>query len=130
MHKTLVAKALACVLVLTTGVLGMPQTVLAAPIQTQALLQVDQRQARIDRIDAALAREEVRQAMLHYGVAPAQVEARVGALSDQELAMLEQHLDELPAGGDGILVILGIAFLVLVILDLVGVTNVFTGIKK
>jgi hypothetical protein len=41
--------------------------------------------------------------------------------------MLRAQIDSLPAGGDAIAVI-GVVFLVLLILELVGVTNIFTKI--
>jgi hypothetical protein len=66
--------------------------------------------------------------MVLLGVNPDEVRQRVEALSDQELNMLAQHIDDLPAGAgaEGVLVVIGIVFLVLIILELVGVTNVFS----
>ncbi len=128
MYETRLGKALVYFLVVTTTLLGAPRLSLAAPISTRTLLQLEERQTRIEHIDRALSRAQVREALIGLGVAPGEVKARVAALSDEELAMLEKHLDKLPAGGQGILVIAGIAFIVLIILDLVGVTNVFTGV--
>ena len=59
------------------------------------------------------------------GVDPAAVQERLAALTDEELQTLEGRLDSLPAGGDALAVI-GIVFVVLIILELVGVTNIFT----
>ncbi|MDX1698408.1 MAG: PA2779 family protein, partial [Thiohalobacterales bacterium] len=74
-----------------------------------------------------LARDEVRMQMLELGVDPAHVEARVEALSDAELARLSNGIGDLPAGS-GALEVIGIVFVVILILELLGVTNVFTKI--
>jgi len=55
----------------------------------------------------------------------ADVQARVAALTDEEVAQLAGQLDRLPAGGEGIIGALVIVFLVLLITDLLGLTKVF-----
>ena len=52
------------------------------------------------------------------------VEGRLDALSDAELATLAGQIGEAPAGGDALAVI-GIVFVVLIILELVGVIDIF-----
>ncbi len=52
------------------------------------------------------------------------VEERLNGLSTAELMALEGRLDSHLAGGDAIAVI-GVVFLVLLILELVGVTDIF-----
>jgi Skp family chaperone for outer membrane proteins len=93
-------------------------------IGTQQYLSAVDREAAIARIDAVLAREEVRNRLEHYGVDPADAQARVAALTDEELETLANDLDNLPAGGD-LLAVVGIVFLVLLILELVGVIDIF-----
>ena len=51
--------------------------------------------------------------------------ARVADMSAAELEQIAGRIDQMPAAGDGIIVVLGVVFLVLIILELVGVTNVF-----
>lgn len=79
------------------------------------------------RVDAFLARDEVRHRLEAWGVAPAEAQQRVAALSEAEVARLAQRIDAVPAGG-GVLEVVGIVFVVLLILELVGVTNIFTAI--
>ena len=67
----------------------------------------------------------VRAELERLGVAPADAQARVAALSDSELLALDQRMDELPAGS-GALEVLGIVLLVLLVLELVGVTDIYT----
>ena len=49
-----------------------------------------------------------------------------GAFTDDaDGQMCQGQLDRLPAGGDGALVVIGVVFVVLLILELTGVVNVF-----
>jgi hypothetical protein len=99
----------------------------AAVISTEQVLTMEDRQARIAGIQASLARADVQSAMIELGVDPAQAQARVHALTDEELLQLEGKLETLPAGGDGVLVLIGAVFLVLLILELTGAINIFHG---
>jgi hypothetical protein len=58
------------------------------------------------------------------GVHPAAVEGRLDALSEAEIETLAGRIAEAPAGGDALAVI-GIVFVVLIILELVGVIDIF-----
>ena len=69
-------------------------------IGTEEYLNAIDREAAIARIDAVLARDEVRKSLEHYGVDPAAATARVAALTDQELQTLATDPESLPAGGD------------------------------
>lgn len=100
-------------------------TAAAAVISTQDALSAEARDARETQVRSSLARDDVRQAMQQLGVDPADADARVASLSDAELMQLQGQLDRLPAGGDGALVVIGVVFVVLLILELTGVVNVF-----
>ena len=99
----------------------------AGVISTQELITVIDREATIAQIDAVLARAEVRDQLERLGVDATQASERVAALTDQELELLAANLENLPAGGDALGVI-GIVFLVLLILELVGVIDIFNRI--
>ena len=99
----------------------------AGVISTQQYLTALDRDATLARIDAVLAREEVRSRLEHYGVDPVAADERIAALTDQELELLATELESLPAGGN-ILGTLGVAFIVLLILELVGVIDIFNKI--
>lgn len=77
-----------------------------------------------ERLSQLLARDDVRNALVARGVDPGEVQARVNALTDDEAQFLAQRLDQLPAGGDVIGVILFI-FVLLLITDILGLTKVF-----
>ena len=96
-------------------------------ISTQQYLTAVDREATRQRIDTVLAREEVRDRLEQYGVDPAAVDERLAALTDQELQLLATDLENMPAGGN-LLGVLGVAFIVLLILELVGVIDIFNKI--
>ena len=122
--RTILKRSIVMLLVLSMSLLGLPAVGIAAPIGTDTLIQLDQRDELLSSIQAELARDEVRAEFLARGVSPAEVDARVAALSTEELRQLKLQIDELPAGG--LLAVIGVVFIVLLILDLTGVTNVFT----
>jgi len=103
---------------------GLTAQVSAAVIGTEQALALDARDARLAAVHQALDREDVRQAMIDLGVDPGDAAARVASLSDAELAELEAGIDTLPAGGS-ILGLIGAVFVVLLILELVGVIDIF-----
>jgi hypothetical protein len=81
--------------------------------------------AQRDRVATLLDRADVRAQLEANGVRPADVKARVAAMTDAEAAQLAGQLDSLPAGGEGIIGAILIVFLVLLITDLLGLTKVF-----
>ena len=125
MPTAILKRLLAAVLIVPIALVGIPQTVLAAPIGTQTVIELEAHQSQLDRVTAMLAREDVRQAMIQLGVSPEEAQQRVLALSPDELNLVEQHLNSLPAGGDTLLVILGIVFVVLLVLEVTGVIDIF-----
>ena len=81
-----------------------------------------------DSVAQFLERADVQRQMESLGVSPQDVKARVAALSDAEVQSLAGEIDRLPAGGDAVGAVLGLALLVFVILlitDILGLTKVF-----
>ncbi|MFT3754771.1 MAG: PA2779 family protein [Pseudoxanthomonas sp.] len=111
-------------LIAVTLVSGTCASAHAGVITTQQALSAEARAAAEQDVRTAMARDDVRQAMQHYGVNPADADARLASLSDAELMQLQGQMDRLPAGGS-VLAVIGVVFIVLLILELVGVTNVF-----
>ena len=100
----------------------------AAMIGTEAVVHAAQAQQQRSRIHEALNREDVALKLTSLGVDPAQVQARVDALTDDEAQRLAKQMDEMPAGG--IVGAIVLIFLVLLITDLLGMTDVFSFTKK
>ncbi len=102
----------------------LQQSAYAGVISTQQYLGSLDRQQAIARVDAVLAREEVRKQLEQFGVSPDEAHARVAALSDRELQSLAHRVGQVPAGGS-ILALFGVVFIVLLILEVLGVTDIF-----
>ena len=120
MPKRLVVYAL-CLALLN---LGSPLVARAELIGTLQAVEATTRAQDLAAVNTALARADVRQQFAALGVSPAQVEQRVAALTDSELRALAGKMSELPAGADALAVV-GIVFLVLLILEAVGVIDIF-----
>jgi hypothetical protein len=58
------------------------------------------------------------------GVEQAAIDGRLAALSEDEIASLADQIQTAPAGGD-FLAVVGVVFVVLIILELVGVIDIF-----
>lgn len=114
------------ILLLSLVMSSLNNVAFARVITTEAALAIQQHEDSIERVGRFLMREDVQAALVRMGVDQSQAIERVQALTPSELAQLERHLNELPAGGTGIVEILGIVVIVLIVLELLGVTNVFT----
>jgi hypothetical protein len=75
-----------------------------------------------------LDRETARQELIALGVSPDMVKQRVAQMTDAEVAQLNQHLADVPAGGD-ILGVLLLLFIVFIITDMLGATDIFPFVK-
>jgi hypothetical protein len=75
-------------------------------------------------VDAALARADVQAKLAEMGVERAAIDGRLAALSPQEMQTLADQIQSAPAGGD-FLAVIGVVFVVLIILELVGVIDIF-----
>jgi hypothetical protein len=104
--------------------LGSPVVARAEIVTTLQAVEANSRAQDLAVVNAALARDEVRGELEALGVAPGQVESRIAALTDAELRTLAGQMSDLPAGADALAVI-GIVFLVLLILEAVGVIDIF-----
>ena len=120
-----IAVVLAAVLFVTSLPIGAAH---AGLVTTEQAL--DERTAANDRerLIAMFQRDDVRRQMEALGVERDEAIARLASLSDQEIQQIAGRIDELPAGQSvlgGVLIVAGIVLLVLVVTDLLGVTNIF-----
>jgi Family of unknown function (DUF6627) len=109
------------------------QSVLAAMVDTQTLLTPSTSDTDRARILAFLDREDVKAALTAQGVDPREAKLRVASLSDAEVQQIADRMDQLPAGGDALGIILGtvvLIFLILLITDILGLTDIFPFVKK
>jgi hypothetical protein len=117
MRQIIRQRCLVALLCVSLGSAGYAPAAVAGLIGGQALLGGSTESTADLRIS-------VQQRLVRLGVAPDLVKQRVYALGDAEVHQLDAMLDELPAGA-GALEVIGIVFLVLLILELVGVTDIF-----
>jgi len=104
------------------------QVAQAATLSTDAVLAAQQHEAadaKRQQILATLQRADVAQGLVDRGVDMRAVQARVQALSDDEVQTVAERLDQLPAGGSDIIGTIVFIFLVLLITDILGFTKVF-----
>lgn len=112
------------VLIVVIAGMGLPLQAQAGMVPTAAVASSPAK----ERIIGLLERSDVRAQLATLGVNPADAKARVAALTDDEAAQLAARMDSMPAGGDGIGAVLGVAvliFLVLLLTDILGFTHVF-----
>jgi hypothetical protein len=117
-------RAAVALLALSILNLGGMSAVQAGIVSTSAIVQTD-RESDLASIRGALARGEVRAQMEKLGVDATAVDHRIASLSDRELAQMATQMEKAPAGGDGALVVIGLVFLVLMILEFTGIIDIF-----
>ncbi len=104
----------------------------AAIIGTEAVAAANQIQYERNHLNQLLDRDDVKSYLRTQGVEPASVQARVDSLTDAEVHALASRLDQYPAGeGFGtLLTIAFLAFLTLLITDILGYTDIFPFVNK
>jgi hypothetical protein len=108
--------------------LGLVSAASAAIVPTETLV-APNRDADLASIRTQLDRKDVRQQMQEMGVDAANIDSRVASLSDRELHQLATDMQSAPAGGD-VLAVIGVVFIVLLILELVGVIDIFKKVPR
>jgi O-glycosyl hydrolase len=122
--KQRLVKTVAMLVAMTMGLAGVVHTASASVVGTRAVMMQAERAETVARVQAAFDRVDLRAQLEAQGVDPAAAMERVAALTDEELRYLDGRLAELPAGAD-VVAVVGIVFIVLLILELVGVTDIF-----
>ncbi|MDW0361481.1 PA2779 family protein [Vreelandella venusta] len=93
-------------------------------VSTQSVLAGDRAGADRERINEILSRADVQEELLKQGVDLDDVEARVAALSDAEAQQMAEQLEQLPAGA-GVVGALFAVFVILLVTDILGLTDVY-----
>jgi hypothetical protein len=109
------------------------QSVPAAMIDTEAIMDSARGREAREYLHQLMARKDIQAAIVAHGIDADEAWARINSLSDNEVIRIADQIDQLPAGGglaEFLLIIILVGFIVLVILDLTGVTDVFTFIKS
>ena len=112
---------------------GPYQSVWAAMISTETLIKIDRGQQTRNRLNHYLVREDIKALLESRGIDPLEVQARVHSLTDAELEHIADKIDQLPAGSgffETFIIILFLVFLVLLLTDISGYTDIFPFVKK
>ena len=129
-NRHVVVKPVACLLTFVFcyfNVLWAPAQ--AALVTTAQTVQANENERIRAQLRVLLNRADVRNQLESWGVDPAEAQARVDTLTAAELEELATRMEALPAGSGGlavVAVVLLIAFLVLLLTDIMGYTNIFT----
>jgi len=101
----------------------------AAVITGTDLVSQQQDQLARDQLVQNLDREDIQKALLAQGVDPQLAKQRVASMTKEEVRLLNQKMDELPAGGSFVGAAV-LVFLVLLFTDIMGYTDIFPFVKK
>jgi hypothetical protein len=96
----------------------------AAMIGNQQIINQNQSQQTRDSLQQLLAQDAAVQQLQAWGVNPEQIRNRINSLTEAELARINQQVNDLNPGGN-ILGILLVIFIVFVITDVIGATDIF-----
>ncbi len=128
--KKFVATAMAVLMVMNVTPIGLAQ---AKMVTTDQVLEHADPGSDQKRVESFILREDVQRQLVLLGINPEEATSRVASLSNGEIQQIAGRLDELPAGEGGVGAVVGailIIFLVLLITDLMGLTDVFPFVKK
>jgi len=112
---------------------GPYQAALAALIPTEVASDSAKVALARDNIKDFMARQDSQNLLIAKGISPEEAKARIDSLTDAEALMVSQHIESMPAGGNAVGIIVGailLVFIILLITDLLGLTNVFPFVKK
>ena len=108
------------------------QPLLAAMVPTETIIISNNAEEARNYLKNLIFRDEIRKSLISHGIDPNEAKSRVDSLSDSEAIAVADRIENLPAGEGAIGVIVGaalIVFLVLLITDILGYTDVFPFVK-
>jgi len=100
----------------------------ATLITSEQVADIQTAQNNRERVREFFDRADVQTQLQARGISADSAKTRVDMMTDNEIASINGHLDELPAGGD-IVGVLFLVFIILLITDILGLTNVFSFVK-
>lgn len=100
----------------------------AAMVSTNSAIQTQQLQMDRAEILDLFAQENLRNQLTQMGVDADNASDRIASMTDAEIIQLNERLKDMPAG-EGVGSLLVIVFIVFVITDMLGATDIFTFIR-
>ena len=108
------------------------QSIFAAMITTDVAVESERAEKSREDLKQLISRENIEKYLIAQGIDPVEVKSLIDTLTDAEAIALAVKIEELPAGGSAIGVIVGaalIVFLVLLVTDILGYTDIFPFVK-
>lgn len=124
MNSINVKRFISSLLVVLMTSAGIQASAHAGFVQTDQLAGQVNTDLQREELRELFSREEVSKQLATLGVDPADAMQRVDSLTDAEVAQLHSDMEELPAGA-GALGTIAIVLLILILLDVAGVTDIF-----
>jgi len=107
--------------------LGVSKISMAGIVTTAELVNAQQTVVEREQVRDWLARADVRKQLTAMGVDVKAAQARVASMTAQEVHTMASNMKNMPAGA-GVLEIGVLVLLILILLDLTGVTDIFPNI--
>ena len=111
---------------------GPFQSAMAAMVGTEAAIDIERAQDARNYLQSLLAREDVQSMLVSQGIDPQEAKDRLDSLTDEEATRVAEQLQELPAAGGFftvLLIVLFLVFLILLLTDIAGYTDIFPFVK-
>ena len=97
-------------------------------ITTDVAVESERAEKSREDLKQLISRENIEKYLIAQGIDPVEVKSRIDSLTDAEAIALADQIEELPAGGGAVGIIIGaalIVFLVLLVTDILGYTDIF-----
>ena len=123
------AKFVSILMVSLMFLIAVPyQSIFAAMITTDVAVESERAEKSREDLKQLISRENIEKYLIAQGIDPVEVKSRIDSLTDAEAIALADQIEELPAGGGAVGIIIGaalIVFLVLLVTDILGYTDIF-----
>jgi len=104
------------------------QSASAAMIGTEKLLPAANPQDKRDYLQQLIAHEEVREALIAQGIDPLEAQLRIQSLTDGEIRLIADKLDDLAAGGGVVifsLIVVAVIIAAVLVFNFTSITDLF-----
>jgi hypothetical protein len=117
-----------CLVIILLLVSTSYQSATAAMVGTEKFLQAGDNQNSRDNLHQMMDREEIKNALIAQGIDPLEARLRIQSLTDNEIQLIADRLDELSAGSGVVifsLIVIAVIIVTVLIFRFTNITNVF-----
>jgi len=112
---------------------GPCQSAMAAMIGTEAVVDSERAHNAREYLKTFLAREDVKSALVSQGIDPQEAQKRIDSMTEAEARLVADQMDQMPAGGgffSTLLIVVFLVFVILLVTDITGYTDIFPFVKS